>query len=537
MKGKITKALLISLFLLLLLAPGIVFLILLNTDKLLKVFNSKINDLKDTEFFSKHLIETYGLDSPDLILQLINVLKTGYNFSDISDARVQLICAYLGLSLVILAIVIILVGALLLNIKWQTPRALIIALIIFWIISILGFAMLAVSQYKYQWNNSWILYLIAKIEKPEDILDKPYNPNIISKEEFQTLIDNIFGSNNEPLMKYKEIIFFEFHKPLLDLKKEAHIWISGQGIWWIFLLQSGLISLIVVFDYTSYASHLVKPTYSFIRRDKILLFGQNWFKKLWASFKQPTIWNILRISILVISLLILIEVIAIIMDLSNSKLRELYKMLTVFPYSPFDKRVITSESYNFDFDINQAKTDFLENILLKTYYDTSAPSVYIIKFLPILGLSFLVIAWVIYFVLIKRISYLSLTSIILFYVFFLPLIIVSLLLFVYAQTFNNTLLQIINNYIKEFNDKNNTLYKFNFYTSTIFGEKISNMGEWILFALKVVFVLIFSIIIFILLWKIHKKEMLKKKKNIPSFIKMRKRKDRKIKNNLEKEET
>ena len=80
------------------------------------------------------------------------------------------------------------------------------------------------------------------------------------------------------------------------------------------------------------------------------------------------------------------------MDLSNSKLRELYKMLTVFPYSPFDKRVITSESYNFDFDINQAKTDFLENILLKTYYDTSAPSVYIIKFLPILGLSFLVIA-------------------------------------------------------------------------------------------------------------------------------------------------
>ncbi|WP_342189646.1 hypothetical protein [Spiroplasma endosymbiont of Dilophus febrilis] len=525
MKGKATKPLLISLFLILLLAPGIAFLIVLVNDSLVTTFTNDLNVFTREEYYLQYFQKTYNfsLENTKILLQY---LSDFYDFKIISSMNAQLAYTITGTSLVFLGIFIILGGAFFLNKKWKTTRALVVVLLIFWIITIVGFGLLAVGQYKYQWTNEATLNSLVKVKEAKDIIIIP-NLYHFASEEFHEFLVALSGKkiHSEAIEWFKNFLFKEFYQKLINLKGNTNDWISEVGIWWVFLIQATLVSLIVAFDYTSYASHLVKPAFVFNKREKILLFGQNWFRKTWVSFKQPTIWNVLRISIFLISIFILIEVILIIANFLNKDLVNLYDLLSKFPYGHNNPRNILEIPGQPQEIIRET---FLIEILAPIYYYPNLPTVFVVQFVPILGLTFLIIIWSVSFVLIKRISYLSRGSIILFYTFFLPILFAGLFLFTYSQTNTNNLIAVANDMLYKLKEKYPDFH-ISYYKSSLFGGAISNTGEWIVFSVEIIVLAVFSIIISILLWKIYQQDNLKIKMTIPNFILEKKKRVKKVK--------
>lgn len=525
MKGTQARPLLISLFLLLLLAPGIAFLVVLINDKLVTFFTNELNVAENWNFYFGKFQKKYNFSGDDTIM-LLHYLVDFYEFNKITSMSTQLIFIIFGLVLVCLGIVIIFIGAFVLNKKFKTTRQLVFALIFFWLITILGFGLLTIGQYQYQWTNEPLLDSLQKIQKPSDvqIIHNPYR--FTSQLDFDAFLWRISKQTDTTSAKtfLRTFIFENFYQKLISLKDSANVWISDMGLWWFFLIQSVLVSLIVAFDYTSYASHLTKPNYLF-KREKILLFGQSWFRKLWVSLKQPTIWNVLRIALFLITFFVLIEVILMVANLLNKNLSNLFDDLEKFPYGNNDVNNLIKVP---DDEGLYARTFFLTHVLAVIYFHPKTPSISVLQFLPILGLSFLGIIWGVSIVLMKRISYLSRGSIILFYALFLPLLIAALFLFTYSQTNINSLIKIANDALDNLKMDRPDFY-IEHYRSSLLGNDISNVLEWILFTVQVIFVIGFSGIASWFLWKIHKKENLKIKQEIPKFILGKKKKSRKLK--------
>lgn len=114
MKGKATKPFLIALFLILLLTPGIAFMIILATDRLVNTFTNQINIVTNYDYYFGYFQEKYRFSKENTQI-LMRYLMQLYNFHQLASIKEQIIYSTLGFSLVVLGIIIIITGAFLLN--------------------------------------------------------------------------------------------------------------------------------------------------------------------------------------------------------------------------------------------------------------------------------------------------------------------------------------------------------------------------------------------------------------------------------------
>lgn len=502
------KIIFVAVFLLLLLAPAVAFIIVLYTDKSLAFYYNNMNIIENKDYYINLIREKTHLTSEADINNFWLYLISWFNYDMIPNLTVIKVLAILG-------IIFVIIGGFLLifpNLFFTPARhhwVLSTALVSFWIVTITGFLFIAISQYKFNTVNILNNFSMNNIDNLEDI--PIYNnyklfPSLDDWKDFLRKLSNdndIIRSENF----LQHFLYNNFYSKLHIFRHDAHNWLGQKGVWYFLLVQSILVSFIATYDYTSYTSYLVSKRVVNFSRNELVVFNKGFFKKLIISFKEPTIWNILRILIIFISFIIILQILSIIISLANYKLSLMYKGIDYFPLG-------LSKLKNF---LSKEEWDVFLYVILKIHCEPEMSAVFSTNYLQIFALTLSAITLTSAIILFRRINWLSERAIILFYILFAILLISSFVLSTYSDIINNEVVKLANNKIDEY-VKNNLGSRYYYYFQFSNGNLSEAWFTWTIFSIRLSTILFLIIYNGLLSFKAYRYEILRKKSRQEKYL-------------------
>lgn len=496
------KIIFVTIFLLLLLAPAIAFIIVLYTDKSLAFYYDNMNIIQNKEYYINLIKDKTALTSESDINNFWLYLISWFNYDIIPNLTIIKTLAILGIIFVVIGGVLLMFS----NLFFTPSRhhwVLSTALVSFWMITITGFLFIAISQYKFNTVNILNNLSINNIDKWEDIPIFNNYKLFSTLDEWKEFLKKSSGRGDiiEAENFLQHFLYDNFYNKLQVFRDNAHDWLGQKGVWYFLLVQSILVSFIATYDYTSYTSYLVSKRAVNFSRNELVVFGKGFFRKIIISFKESTIWNILRILIIFISFIIFLQILSIILTVTNYKLSLIYKGIDYFPLGLSKIKAILSKE----------EWDAYLYIILKIHYESEVSAVFSTNYLQIFALTLSTITLTSAVILFRRINWLSERAIILFYILFAILLIASFTLSTYSDITNNSIVEFANTKIDEYMKNNPGSKQYYYYFQFSNGKLSQAWFTWLIFSIRLSTILFLITYNGVLSFKAYRYEILRKK--------------------------